>query len=371
MRLFVHTFALVAGAIICLCGVQSLATVINVGPSDTYAKIEGANPGDEVIIAPGTYAFRVYLTKQAGTTNPIYIHAQDPANPPVWDFGTNLVDNAPGSYKGGDTARGGWQLSGAQNYTISGIVFRHCRNAAKNCGAIRYYETTTNLCVKNCFFTSNDVGMTGGTQDSQAAVEYCEFNANGNTNAPSSAPTHNIYIYGGYLTMRYCFIHDSIQGQNFHLRCRAATLEYNWFARANNYEGDLMSDDDFTGPGPYTQTLIFRGNVLVQNNSPGNHSQVLVLFNDSSVPNLTMSVQVLYNTFVGTYGSSQFVHLSNADGTSMNAQISDSIISGTTVPYYIESAAAGSARPSVRASQLSTAPGTIWANGSSPFAARA
>ncbi|HZM06357.1 MAG TPA: hypothetical protein VFC44_25430 [Candidatus Saccharimonadales bacterium] len=359
MRLFVHTFALVAGAIICLCGAQSLATVINVGPSDTYAKIEGANPGDEVIIAPGTYAFRVYLTKQAGTTNPIYIHAQDPANPPVWDFGTNLVDNAPGSYKGGDTARGGWQLSGAQNYTISGIIFRHCRNAAKNCGAIRYYETTTNLCVKNCFFTSNDVGMTGGTQDSQATVEYCEFNANGNTNAPSSAPTHNIYIYGGYLTMRYCFIHDSIQGQNFHLRCRAATLEYNWFARANNYEGDLMSDDDFTGPGPYTQTLIFRGNGLVQNSSPGNHSQVLVLFNDSSVSNLTMSVQVLYNTFVGTYGSSQFVHLSNADGTSMNAQISDTIISGTTVPYYIESAAAGSASGVNNWMPLNAAPGAL------------
>jgi len=28
------------------------------------------NPGDEVVIAPGTYAFRVYLTKQASPTNP-------------------------------------------------------------------------------------------------------------------------------------------------------------------------------------------------------------------------------------------------------------------------------------------------------------
>jgi len=327
-----------------LCAIPSPAAVINVSPSDNYSKIEAAQAGDEVIIAPGTYAFRVYLTQQAPATNPISIHAQVPANPPVWDFGTNLVDNAPGSYHAGDAARGAWQLSGAQGYNISGIVFRNCRNAAKNCGAIRYYETTTNLYIKNCLFATNDVGMTGGTQDSQATVEFCEFSANGNTNAPPSAPTHNLYIYGGYLTMRYCYLHDSVQGQNFHIRCRLATLEYNWFARAANYEGDLMSDDDFSSgdvPGPFAQTLILRGNVLVQNAAPGNHSQVIALFNDESIAGLTMSVQALYNTFIGTYGSSQFVHVSNATGTRMNAQISDNIISGTTAPYYIEDPAAG------------------------------
>jgi hypothetical protein len=277
----------------------------------------------------------------------------------VWDFGTNLVDNAPGDYTAGDTARGGWQFSGAQNYTISGIVFRHCRNKAVNCAGIRYYETTTNLCIRNCFFTSNDVGITGGTQNSQATIEYCEFDANGNTNAPSSAPTHNIYIYGGYLALRYCFVHDSVQGQDFHLRCRMATVEYNWFARAANYEGDLMTDDDFTGSGPYAQTLIFRGNVVVQNNSPGNHSQVLVLYNDEGTPNLTMSMQVLYNTFVGTYGSSQFVHLSNADGTPMNAEISDNVIYGTTVPYYIEDSPAGSASGVNNWMPLNAKPGVL------------
>jgi hypothetical protein len=47
------------------CAVAS-AAVINVTTNDSYTKIESAKAGDEVVIAPGTYAFRVYLTRQAG-----------------------------------------------------------------------------------------------------------------------------------------------------------------------------------------------------------------------------------------------------------------------------------------------------------------
>lgn len=325
-------------AVLFLAAFSSIAAVINVAPGDSYTKIESANPGDQVVIAPGTYAFRVYLTKQASPTNPITIRAQDPLNRPVWDFGTNLVENAPGSYTAGDRGRGGWQFSGAKSYNLSGIVFRNCRTASKNSAGIRYYNSTTNLYIKDCLFTLNDDGLTGGTQESQAMVEFCEFNANGNTGASLSSPTHNIYVYGGYLTLRYCYVHDSVQGQNFHIRCRNSTLEYNWFARANNYEGDLMTDDDFTGPGPFMQTMTLRGNVFVQNASPSNTGQEIALYNDTGLTNLTLSLHALYNTFVGNAGSTAFVHVSNANGTSMQAEISDNIISGSTRPTLIENA---------------------------------
>ena len=315
------------------------AAVINVAPGDSYTKIEGAQPGDQVIIAPGTYAFRVYLTKSATPTNPIVICAKDPANPPVWDFGTTLVENAPGSYTAGDRGRGGWQFSGAKNYNISGIVFRNCRTSSFNSAGIRYYNGTTNLYIKDCIFDHNDNGMTGGTQQSAATVEFCEFNFNGNTNASSGSPTHNLYIYGGIFTMRYCYVHDSAQAENFHIRSSTAILEYNWFARALNYEGDLMTDDDFTGAGPYSQSMTFRGNVIVQAAAPGNHGQVIALYNDnSSITNLSLSLRALYNTFIGYGGSSAFVHLSNADKTRMTVEESDSVIYGTKVPYVIENA---------------------------------
>ncbi len=348
---------LVSSALSVLASFRAPGVHITVTTNDTYAKIESAQAGDEVVISPGTYAFRVYLTKAASST--INIHALDPANPPVWDFGSVLLDNAPGSYTAGDKARGGWQFSGAKNYSISGIVFRNCRNAAKNAGAIRYYNSTTNLYIKDCVFAFNDNGLTGGTQDSQAVVEYCEFSTNGNPAASTSSPTHSIYVYGGYLALRYCYVHDSAQGQNFHIRCRDATLEYNWFARANNYDGDLMTDDDFSGPGPFTQTLTLRGNLFVQNLLPGNHSQAIAMYNDAGLTNLTLNVRALYNTYVGANTNAAFVHVSNADGTRMNAEIWNNIIYGTKTASLVEDASHGTVVGANNWLQTGAAPGPL------------
>jgi MYXO-CTERM domain-containing protein len=322
---------------------SSEAAVIHVSPSDSFAKIEAANPGDEVIVAPGTYTFRLFLTKQAPANAPIHIHAEDPSNPPVWDFGSTPVENAPGSYGGGDDGRGCWMFSGATNYLVEGIVFTHCttQNGQDSAG-IRYYEGTRGLVVRDCVFRANDNGLTGGTQDSEATVEFCEFDHNGNLAA--TQPTHNIYIYGGTFTMRYSWLHDPTQGQNFHVRAHTATLEYNWFARAASYAGDLMTNDDYANDpeaGSFAQTIVLRGNVFLEGSTQNNDGQIFVLYNDTKAPGLTMSAHVLYNTFVGDGNHSAFVHLSNADGTTMSAQVDDNVIYGTTQPTLIVDATHG------------------------------
>jgi hypothetical protein len=313
------------------------AAVIHVSPSDSFDKIEGANPGDEVIVAPGTYTFRLFLTKQAPANAPIHIHAEDPANPPVWDFGSTPVENAPGSYGGGDNGRGCWMFSGATNYLVEGIVFTRCstQNGQDSAG-IRYYEGTTGLVVRDCVFRANDNGMTGGTQDSEATVEFCEFDHNGNLTA--TQPTHNVYIYGGTFTLRYSWLHDPTQGQNFHVRARVSTLEYNWFARAASYAGDLMTNDDYNNDpeaGSFGQSIVLRGNVFLEGTTQNNDGQIFVLYNDTKAAGLTMSAHVLYNTVVGDGNHSAFVHLSNADGTTMVAQVDDNVISGTTQPTLV------------------------------------
>ncbi len=322
-----------------LPALSNFAAVINVTPSDSYAKIEAAQAGDEVVIAPGTYRFRVHLTAQGASNNPITIRAQDPANKPVWDFSASLVENAPGSYTAGDRGRGGWQVDGGANYHISGIVFTGCHTASRNSAGIRYYNGATGLRLKDCVFRGNDNGLTGGSQESDVIVEFCEFDSNGDPLA--SSPTHNMYIYGGTFTLRYCYVHDSVQAENFHVRARNSTLEYNWFARAKNYEGDLMTDDDFSGLGPFSQSMLVRGNVFLQSTNPGNHGQVLVIFNDTGLTNENMSMQAMYNTYVGNGisgngGGAAFVHLANQNGTAMSAQVSNNIIFGTTQPTLMD-----------------------------------
>jgi hypothetical protein len=314
------------------------AATIEVGPSDSYQKIEAAQAGDEVVIAPGVYRYLVYLTGQGTVDRPIVIRAQDPANPPVWDLSSTPLDGAPGSYGAGDRGRGCWQIAGGSHYRISGIVFAGCRNASRNAAGLRYYAGSTGILLRDCVFRQNDNGLTGGTEQSELTVEFSEFDRNGNTQA--SAMTHNVYVYGGTFTLRYSYLHDPVQGQNFHIRSKAGTLEYNWIARGRSYEGDLMTDDDWDGSGTYSQSLLLRGNVLVQDAAPANHSQVVAVYNDAGAPGLTLDVRLVNNTFVGNGGHAALVHLSNADGTRMSAELSNNIVAGTTVPVLVETASA-------------------------------
>ncbi len=320
--------------------VSGWAEVITVSPDDDYHKIEAAQAGDEVVIAPGTYRFRVHLTAKAPADNPILIRAQDSRNRPVWDFTGTQVEDAPGSYTAGDRGRGGWQVVNAENYRISGIVFKGCRTATFNSAGLRYYGTR-GLRVQDCLFLENDNGINGGNKASEATVEFCEFDRNGNLNA-TGGPTHNLYIYGGVFALRYSYVHDSVQAQNFHIRAREALIEYNWFARARSYEGDLMTDDDFSGSGPFSQSMLLRGNVFLQKADPENNSQIVVLYNDTGVQNLTMSLRMLHNTLIGNGGRAALVHLSNAKGTEMTAEISNNVIFGTTRPTLVENAEQGS-----------------------------
>lgn len=321
-----------------LSGISSgWAAVIAINPGDDYRKIEAAQAGDEVVIAPGVYRFRVHLTARAPEDKPIVIRAQDPKKRPVWDFTGTLVEDAPGSYSAGDRGRGGWQVVGGSHYRISGIVFKGCRTASFNSAGIRYFGTR-GLVVKDCLFQENDNGMTGGNEESEATVEFCEFDRNGNLNA-TGGPTHNLYIYGGIFTLRYSYVHDSVQAQNFHIRAREAVLEYNWFARARSYEGDLMTDDDFSGSGPFSQSMLLRGNIFLQKADPGNNSQIVVLYNDTEAQNLSMSLRMIQNTLVGNGGHAALVHLSNASGTQMTAEVSNNVVFGTTRPTLVENAA--------------------------------
>jgi hypothetical protein len=119
-------------------------------------------------------------------------------------------------------------------------------------------------------------------------------------------------------------------------------IEYNWFSRAKSYGGDMMTDDDNDGTTAATQNMTLRGNLIVQGSTQSNTSQIVAVYNDAGAANLTLNVKLLYNTFVGTTGGrAALVHLSNADATTMSAELDDNIIYGTSRPTLVEDTANG------------------------------
>ena len=322
---FAVALALAWGCGALTVGGNAFAVQIPFGPGDSFTKLEAAKAGDEVVIAHGTYAFRVHLTQLGTAQKPIVIRAADPKNKPVWDLSATLVENAPGSSTAGDRGRGCWQVDGGTGYVIESIVLTGCRNADKTSAGLRYYNGA-DVILRDAYVHDNDNGITGGTQSSNALVEWSEIAHNGDTTA--TLPTHNIYVFGGVFGLRYSYVHDSLQGQNFHIRAQNGLIESNWFARAKSYEGDLMTSDE-AAPGTSLQSLVIRGNVFLQAAQPDNTSQVFAVFNDTSVAGVAFSVRVLHNTFIGSGKNSAFLHLSNADHTQMQAEVSNNILTGT------------------------------------------
>jgi hypothetical protein len=308
------------------------AATIQVTPADNWTKIEGAKGGDIVEIAPGTYKFRVMLGQTGTATSPITIRAKDPANRPVWDLAGQPVSSWPGSYTAADKGRGCWQVSGSY-YVISGIVFKNCQDTAS--AGLRAINSGP-VTVRDCLFASNTNGLTGSSED--FVVEFSELYDNGKLTTTGNM-THNIYIYGGVFRLRYSYVHDPHEGQNFHVRARDAIIEHNWIARPSAYPGDIMSCNNQcggSGTAPITQKMLLRGNVIIQGQAL-NLSQLVALYNDEpggsydgtgavSAMELTLEHNTIIGTPVGAGKTQRLVNMLNDSGIATHVHLSNNII---------------------------------------------
>src|SRR5437773_2401412 len=97
-----------------------LGATINVTPTtpNGWTVIESADAGDEVVIAPGTYKYRVYLTHSGTAQAPIVIRAQEPSNKPLFDLTGMAINLWPGDTGVPGTNRGAFQVRG-DHYRIS------------------------------------------------------------------------------------------------------------------------------------------------------------------------------------------------------------------------------------------------------------
>jgi MYXO-CTERM domain-containing protein len=119
--------------------------------------------------------------------------------------------------------------------------------------------------------------------------------------------------------------------------------------------------------GPCTQNMLLRGNLILQGN-PANKGQVVAMYNDTGVTGVTMHLRMVNNTAVLGFANSNLVHVSNADGTTMTAEISNNLLSGGK-PYLIENTGKGTVSGTNNWMPTGTTPGALTATvfGTSPF----
>ncbi len=284
------------------------AAIIAVSPNDpaavNIAKMEGAGPGDEVVVAPGTYRFRLYLEGHGTAEQPIVIRAADPQDRPVWDLQGNVTASFPGSYGGGDRGRSIWQFTGS-HYLVSGIVFRNGTDGGTGDGGGVRLKFSDGVTIRDCLFQFNDNGIQGA--GANTVVEHCELDRNGDPGSHDAS--HNVYVHGGDFTLRYSYVHDARRGQNLHIRANHAVIEYNWIARSTSYMGDMMPCT--MAPCDADQTMLLRGNVFLVG-AQENDAQIFVMYNDQGFAGKGFHLTMVNNTIIGNGDGAYLVHFTNS-----------------------------------------------------------
>jgi hypothetical protein len=106
--------------------------------------------------------------------------------------------------------------------------------------------------------------------------------------------------------------------------------------------------------------MLFRGNVILQSSEATNTKQIIALFNDNDahIAPLSLKLRMISNTVFVTIPGASVVHLSNADRTTMVAEISNNVFSGGT-PTTIDDAATGTVTGTNNWLPTGTPPGTL------------
>jgi hypothetical protein len=246
-----------AAILYCACGNLWAATYL-VGPGKTYTKLQDVvdllKPGDVVQVDGSvTYPAGVYMIQSGTADNWITISGMKPSN------GTRPKITGTGAYGINITA----DYVVLQGFEVIG--------GPKGIGLFG-----NNIKVKNCIIHDCNHGLIGyGTGTGNVTVEYCEFYGNGISTG--GATQHQIYMAtdeiahpGSVFRLQYCYIHDSMEGDNVKSRSERNEIYYNWIELAGTSGHGLglfapdPSDNDQVTINTAREDADVVGNVIIQ-----------------------------------------------------------------------------------------------------------
>jgi hypothetical protein len=291
--------------------------------------------GDIVEVDPATYNEVKRWTVSGTAAKPIVIRGVGGARP-IFDATNQVVDGVL------PHPRAVFQVEG-DYITLENLEFRNARNGDNGAG-IRV-TSGNNATVRNCRITFCDMGMMSDN-NSNLVVEASEIASNGTSLYDGFS--HNFYLGGNSATIRFCYIHDSLFGQNFKTRAHYTELLFNYIADSQDGEVGLV---DAAETGATNSHAVMIGNIVISKprlsgynsgrfiqfgqDSGGQHNGTLFAFNNTLIAgdgriqflsaNVTNATIVAENNIF--YGSGQLVGTTGGGvrGTNNWAQTSASI----------------------------------------------
>jgi len=287
-----------------LCG---YAATYQVGPSRTYhtvGSLPSLNPGDIVEIDPGTYNEVKRWRNSGNPTNPIVVRGIG-ATRPLFDATGLTVDGVL------PNPRAVFQVE-AHYVVLENLEFKNATNG--NNGAGIRVTGANNVTVRNCKITKCDMGVMSDN-NTNFVFETSEVASNGTSLYDGFS--HNFYLGGDSVTVRGCYIHDSLYGQNMKSRAHFTALLYNYIADSQDGEVGLV-DETVTGT-PNSHAVMIGNIVISKPRLAGYNSARFVQFGQDSGGQHNGTLFAFNNTFVAGDGRIQFL-TTNAIGAAVVAR---------------------------------------------------
>ena len=282
------------------------ATTYQVGPTrahPTVASLPTLHPGDIVEIDPGIYHEVKRWTTPGTAANPIVIRGVG-ATRPVFDATGQTVDGAR------PNPRAVFQVE-AHDTMLESLEFQNARNGNNSAG-IRV-TSADNVTVRNCKITACDMGIMSDN-NSNLVIEASEICSNGTS--LYDGYSHNLYLGGNSATLRFCYIHDSLNGQNIKTRAHYTELLYNYIADSQDGEVGLV---DARETAAVNSHAVMIGNIVISKPRLSRYnSGRLIQFGQDSGGQHNGTLFAFSNTFIAGDGRIQFL-AANAPGATVVA----------------------------------------------------
>ncbi len=281
-------------------------TTYQVGPTRSYqtvGSLPALSPGDVVEIDPATYHEVKRWTQPGTASQPIIVRGVGATRPLFDATGLDVSGSLP-------NPRAVFQVE-ADYIQLANLEFQNARNG--NNGAGIRVTGGNNVTVRNCRISACDMGIMSDN-DSNLVIEASEICSNGT--ALYDGYSHNFYLGGNSATIRFCYIHDALNGQNFKTRAHYTELLYNYIADSQDGEVGLV---DSSATAAANSHAVMIGNLVFSKpRLSGYNSGRFIQFGQDSGGQHNGTLYAFNNTLIAGDGRIQFLS-ANASGATVTA----------------------------------------------------